>query len=212
MPAVKHDCTVLVANYHAPEEKNIESNIEILKKFGVSNILLQTDSFDPELYFKLLSITSVAELERMPQYKSSDSIKQTSQLLTYPVLMTHDIIGYQHVFVGEDQRPHIDFARKLIRRYDKQACIPVPVVTKVKIKDLNDGSKKMSKSNPSGCIFLDDTKESIYHKIKKSVTDASGLENLSNLYEYFVGEPLPSSYGNAKDRLSEAISLRLNLG
>lgn len=199
-------CTVLIANFHAPEEKSVEENISLLQSFGVKNFILQRDVFDPHLYFSLLSITSVAELERMPQFKSSIESKRTSQLLTYPVLMTHDLLGYEEVYVGEDQIPHVDFARKIIKKYDKTALCPKPIITEAKIRDLRKTSSKMSKSSPEGCLFLDDSPENIFAKIKRATMDELGAKNIEFLYKYFVKEDMPNSYGAAKTILSKSIS------
>ncbi len=207
-------CTVLVANYHAPEEKNLEQNIYLLKKFGIENIILQKDVFDARFYFELLNIVSVPELERMPQYKSACSKSQTSQLLTYPILMAHDVEGYEKVYVGEDQESHLQFAKKILNRHSefygaKNIC-PEPVITTVKIKDLRDSSKKMAKSHPEGCLFLDDSPSDIEKKIKRAVTDEQGVVNLQTLYNEFVNEPMPSSNGEAKTILSKKLIEKFN--
>lgn len=155
----------------------------------------------------MLTLISVPELQRMPQYKATE--EKTGQVLTYPVLMAHDVIGYEEVYVGEDQLPHIDLARKIINRYNRKhgTNLPCPkaIVTSAKIMDLQDSSKKMSKSNPKGCLFLDDSPAEMEFKIKKAVTNEPGVENLRVLYEEFVREPMPDRYGEAKAVLSKAL-------
>lgn len=201
---------VLIANYHAPDEKETVACINVLRAFGAEKIVEQRDAFDPALYFEMLGLISVPELQRMPQFKAADKENQTAQLLTYPVLMAHDVIGYEEVYVGEDQLPHIDLARRIIGRYNRKHSTylpcPKPVVSVGKITDLQDSSKKMSKSSPKGCLFLDDSAEEIAQKIKKAVTDTAGVENLRVLYNEFVGGSLPERYGEAKTALSSAIA------
>jgi tryptophanyl-tRNA synthetase len=159
----------------------------------------------------MLTLVSVPELERMPQYKVTDN--KTAQVLTYPVLMAHDVIGYSEVHVGDDQVPHIDLARKIIKRYNKKNetkfLCPKPVITTVKIADLQESAKKMSKSNPNGCLFLDDSPTEIESKIKKAVTDVEGVSNLRVLYDEFVKEPMPDRYGDAKTKLAQSLISRL---
>ena len=74
-PAVELGADVLVAEYHAPKatEDEVEEMYLALQEFGVASdyIHLQSKEFDPELYFRLLSIARVGELERMTQYMSS---------------------------------------------------------------------------------------------------------------------------------------------
>ncbi|MEI8270604.1 MAG: hypothetical protein WCG45_04490, partial [bacterium] len=196
---------VLVANYHAPEEKDFEDSIDCLEAFDVKNIIYQKDIFDPDLFFKLLNISNFNDLKKMTQFKSSDN--KTAQLVTYPVLMTHDIIGYKEVLVGEDQTQHVQYARKLIGAYNQKFGtnypIPIAKVISGRIKDLRDSSKKMSKSSPQGCLFLDDIPDEIESKIRKAITDEDGLKNLRFLFEKFVSEEVPDSNQKLKELLSE---------
>lgn len=212
MKPARLGCTVLVANYHAPEETSAEKNIELLRSFGAETIVLQRDIFNADFFFALLNIVSVPELERMPQFRNANNPldhSRTAQLLTYPVLMAHDVAGYEKVYVGEDQIPHIDFARKIIGRYNyhqkTDVLCPEPVVSSAKITDLRFSSMKMSKTHPEGCLFLDDSPEQIVLKIKRAVTDGAGVENLRVLYREFVDEEMPESYGVAKTVLADAI-------
>jgi tyrosyl-tRNA synthetase len=202
-------CDVLVANYHAPQEQEIPD----LKRYGVKNIKLQKDCFNAEVYFKLLMLAKIGDLNRMTQYKSADEKDRTAQLLTYPVLMAHDIMGYKEVLVGLDQEQHLQYGRKLLNKYNKvyetEYSIPVANIVVGRIKDLRDSTKKMSKSSPQGCLFLDDTADDIRQKIRKAVADEEGLNNLKFLYEEFVKETPPESNQKLKENLSEAIIRRL---
>lgn len=207
-PGQNNDTDVLIANYHAVNET---VNIELLHKFNVKNIKYQKDVFNPELYFRLLNLSSIGELQRMTQFKFYEN--KTAHLLTYPVLMSHDIAGYKEVLVGEDQKQHLEFGTKLLKKYNKAYqpyCIPKPNIVVGRIKDLIDPTKKMSKSSPKGCLFLTDTPEEIKLKIRKANTNSEGIENLSFLFKEFVGTEIPSSNSTLKDILSEKIIERFN--
>ena len=205
----REGCTVLVANYHAPEVKDLDSSISALRNNGVENIIIQKDIFNAELYFQLLNLSKMGDLGRMTQFKSSEEDDRTGQLLTCPVLMAHDVAGYSEVIVGEDQKQHLEYARKLLKKYNKvydaEYLIPSVKVVVGRVKDLREPSKKMSKSSPEGCLFLDDTEDDIRQKIRKATTDEDGLNNLKFLYGEFLGETIPESNQELKDNLSEAL-------
>ena len=201
-PAVELGADVLVAEYHAPKatEDEVEEMYLALQEFGVASdhIHLQSKEFDPGLYFRLLSIARVGELERMTQYMSSagkhiDGVPagNDAHLLVYPVLMVHDVMGYEEILVGEDQAQHLNYARDLIERYNRKfdETSPLPVARLVggRVMSLNDPSKKMSKSEPDGCLFLDDTPEETERKIRAAVTDTEGRANLINIYTALGG-------------------------
>ena len=126
-------------------------------------------------------ITPIAWLERNPTYKDQISELKGKELHThgflgYPVLQAADIALYkaEKVPVGEDQLPHLELTREIIRRFHflyKKEVFPEPeaVLTKVpKVPGL-DG-RKMSKSYGNG-IYLADSKEEVIKKIKTMVTD-----------------------------------------
>lgn len=200
---------VLVANYHAPEETNLENSVNLLKGFGVQKIRMQKDVFDADLYFKLLTLAKIGDLSRMTQYKSTEEDDRTGQLLTYPVLMAHDVAGYSEIIVGLDQKQHLEYARKLLKKYNSvyETDYPIPVANIVvgRVKDLREPQKKMSKSSPAGCIFLDDYPEDIRQKIRKATADEAGLENLRFLFTEFVKSEIPQSNLELKETLAEAL-------
>lgn len=200
---------VLVANYHAPEETNLENSVNLLKGFGVQNVKLQKDVFNADLYFKLLTLAKIGDLGRMTQYKSTEEDDRTGQLLTYPVLMAHDVAGYSEVIVGLDQKQHLEYARKLLRKYNSvygtEYPIPVANIVVGRVKDLREPQKKMSKSSPQGCIFLDDYPEDIRQKLRKATADEAGLENLRFLFTEFVKSDIPESNQELKEMLAEAL-------
>ncbi|MBP5327436.1 MAG: tryptophan--tRNA ligase [Bacteroidales bacterium] len=181
--------------------------------------------------------TYMGELSRMTQFKAK-SEKQTNVgcgLFTYPVLMAADIILYDSnvVPVGIDQKQHVELARdiaiRMNNRYGDLFVVPEPIIPKVgaKIKDLQDPTKKMSKSaeDPSGIIFLLDSENDIKKKINRAVTDNDGLvafdeehkpgiSNLITLYSALSGTPLQEAidhftgmtrYGDFKKEVLEVV-------
>jgi tryptophanyl-tRNA synthetase len=67
----RQGATVLVADYHAPQESYTEETEQLLRAFGVQFIERQCHIFDPDLFFRLLSIARVGDLNRMTQFKSA---------------------------------------------------------------------------------------------------------------------------------------------
>ena len=103
-------------------------------------------------------------------------------LLDYPVLMAADILLYQAdlVPVGEDQKQHLELTRDIAGRFNDQFApvlkVPEPLIRKegARVMSLTDGTKKMSKSDPSEMsrIHLLDKPDEIAKKIKKCKTDS----------------------------------------
>ena len=140
-----------------------------------------------ELAWLLNCITPINWLEDMIQFKEK-AIKQgqnvNTGLLDYPVLMAADILLYQadKVPVGEDQKQHLELTRDIAARFNHQFAkkkpvlkLPEPMIRKegARVMSLTDGTKKMSKSDPSdqSRISLLDTPEAIKNKIKRCKTD-----------------------------------------
>ena len=121
-------------------------------------------------------------------------------LLTYPVLMAADILIYNAsvVPVGNDQLQHLELTRTLARKFNskfgKTFFEPKPLLTSVpRLMSLDDPEKKMSKSRPEGCLFIDDEPNVIRKKIQRAVTDSEstieyspekrpGISNLVLIY------------------------------
>ena len=116
-------------------------------------------------------------LNRMTQFKEKagkDKEKASIGLYVYPVLMAADILLYDttHVPVGEDQKQHLELARDIAQKFNLDFNrpdffkIPEPMIQKnfSRIMSLKDGTKKMSKSDPSefSRINLNDTKAVSY--------------------------------------------------
>ncbi|MDB9313577.1 tryptophan--tRNA ligase [Spirulina sp. CS-785/01] len=160
-----------------------------------STLFIQSHiSAHSELAWLLNCITPLNWLERMIQFKEKAS-KQGENvsvgLLDYPVLMAADILLYDAdlVPVGEDQKQHIELTRDLVTRINDQygtkkepiLKYPEPLIRKegARVMSLTDGTKKMSKSDPSEMsrINLLDPPDEIAKKIKRCKTDPiKGLE------------------------------------
>ena len=201
---------VLIAAYHAPfcTDETINSVLFTLSRFGAINVVHQKNIFDATLYFRLLAITYPGELERMTQYRASDD--KTAHLFIYPVLMVHDVAGYDEVIVGEDQTQHLNFARDLLARYNKtfKADVLIPMANPIggRVMSLTDPTRKMSKSEPAGCLFLDDSPEEASRKIRKAVTTDAGRTNLYALYQELGGkQSLPEMNSTLKEILTDKV-------
>ncbi|MBR6418222.1 MAG: tryptophan--tRNA ligase, partial [Bacteroidales bacterium] len=135
--------------------------------------------------------------------------------------------------VGIDQKQHVELARdiavRMNNRYGELFVVPEPIIAKVgaKIKDLQDPTKKMSKSNedPMGTIFLLDSESDIKKKINRAVTDNDGyvafdeekkpgISNLITIYAALSHTPLQEAidhftgmtrYGDFKKEVLEVI-------
>ncbi len=156
-----------------------------------------------EFAWILNTITPVGELQRMTQFKDK-SLRQEEHinagLFTYPVLMAADILLYdaRTVPVGDDQLQHLELTRTLVRKFNAKFgntfVEPKGLLTRTpRVMSLKDPLKKMSKSQPDGCIFLDDEPEAIKAKVSRAVTDSEttiaydpdrrpGLANLLEIY------------------------------
>ena len=154
-----------------------------------STIFVQSHiSAHSEFAWLLNCITPLNWLERMIQFKEK-SIKQGENvsigLLDYPVLQAADILLYEpdQVPVGEDQKQHLELTRDIATRLNFQygaeespiLKIPEPLIRAegARVMSLTDGSRKMSKSDPSDMsrIELLDPPEVIQKKIKRCKTD-----------------------------------------
>lgn len=128
---------------------------------------------------------SIAELLRLPTLKEkvkTGSVENANALLMmYPVMMTADILVQRAsiIPVGKDQESHIEIARKIARRFNKEISdiFPEPtthILEMVKILSLREESK-MSKSFPEDAIFLTDSPEKVRAKIKRAQTANTGI-------------------------------------
>ncbi|RYE05726.1 MAG: tryptophan--tRNA ligase [Rickettsiaceae bacterium] len=139
-----------------------------------------------ELAWIFNCVTPIGQLKRMTQFKDKAGKDQENiclGLFSYPVLMAADILLYQAelVPVGEDQKQHLELTRDIAgiinRKFGYEVFkIPLPLIndTNSRVMSLDNGSKKMSKSNPSDLsrINLIDSTDQIVNKIKKAKTDS----------------------------------------
>lgn len=200
-----------------------------------------------ELTWILDCFTGVGEMQRMTQFKDKSTglgDERTSVgLFNYPVLMAADILLYnaQYVPVGDDQSQHLEFTRDIAARMNNRFgdlfTIPESVSDQhkffgkgqgLRIMDLQNPSKKMSKSDESGkgVIFLCDQPEQAAKKIMGATTDdlaninfdrqnQPGISNLLEILSLLRGQPIDdvtaefkgqSRYGDFKKVVAGEVS------
>lgn len=189
-----------------------------------TTIFLQSDvSEHSELNSILQNYLYMGELSRMTQFKDKSKKMNNNAiglgLFSYPSLMCSDILLYDVdiVPVGEDQVQHVELAHELVRRinsrYNSEVFkMPKAVVSKVgaRIMSLSDPSKKMSKSDPKGDIFLLEDVESIRKKIMRATTDLGsdiyydkenkpGISNLLTIYASLKNLSIEEAQDHFKD-------------
>ena len=150
-------------------------------------------------------VARVGWLNRMTQFKDKagkDRENVSVGLFSYPTLMAADILIYlaTHVPVGEDQKQHLELTRDIAQKFNNDFNtnifpIPEPLIfgEATRVMSLRDGTKKMSKSDPSDYsrIMLSDDEDKIVQKIRKAKTDPY---------------PLPTNMSEAEKR-PEALNL-----
>lgn len=239
---------------HSLLQASIMNNLKTYVAAGLpidnSSVYIYRQSFisaHSELTIILDSFTGMGEMSRMTQFKDKsatlDKDRVSVGLFNYPVLMAADILlyGAEYVPVGEDQSQHLEFARdiaeRLNNRFGELFTVPKPVKAQhaffgkdqgLRIKDLSDPSKKMSKSDDSakGIIFMSDNPEEAKLKIMSATTDSlasvaynkdnqPGVANLLEILALVSGEELDkvisrytgqTSYGSLKQELSGKVA------
>ncbi len=159
-------------------------------------------------------------LNRMTQFKDKagkNSENVSVGLFSYPTLMAADILIYlaTHVPVGDDQKQHLELTRDIAQKFNndfKTDFFPVPepliLGEATRVMSLRDGSKKMSKSDPSDYsrIMLTDTAENIIQKIKKAKTDPEPLpQDKTGLEKRPEAENLISIFASLQDTSIENV-------
>lgn len=162
-------------------------------------------------------VSRVGWMNRMTQFKDKAGKNReaySAGLYVYPNLMAADILVYQatYVPVGEDQRQHIELTNDIAQKFNHDYKVDffrevkgvIPEIS-ARVMNLRDGSKKMSKSDPSeqGRITLLDTDDDIALKIRKAKSDAEPLpfekneldrrleaKNLISMYSVLAQQPI----------------------
>jgi tryptophanyl-tRNA synthetase len=168
-----------------------------------------------QLGWVLSCVARIGWLNRMTQFKDKagkDREAASVGLYSYPTLMAADILTYHatHVPVGEDQKQHVELTRDIAAKFNHDFGmeffpLPEPVIegAATRVMSLRDGTKKMSKSDPSDMsrINLTDDADAIANKIRKARTDPAPLpdsftaladrpeaRNLVNIYAALAGK------------------------
>lgn len=204
-----YNCYFFVADYHSltthPDPKDLKANVFRVVAENVAGgldpekvaLYAQSDVPEiPELYLLMNMLAYKGELEKVPTFKDKVRLNPNNVnagLLTYPVLMTADILIHKAVLVpvGKDQEQHVEMARNFAQRFNHRygELFPEPYPFNfgdnlIKVPSL-DGNGKMSKSeNLNATIFLSDDDDTIRKKIMKAKTDAGPTEPNSTMPEY----------------------------
>ena len=244
-----YDSYIFVPDLHAitveqdPKllRERIRKNVALYIAAGLdpkkNTFYIQSENlYHANLSWILECTTYIGEASRMTQFKEKSRNKENISvgLFTYPILMASDILLYDADVVptGIDQKQHVELARNLAERFNKKYGstfkIPEPMIPEIgaKIKDLQEPTKKMSKSstNPKGIIYLLDDEATLRKKIMSAVTDSEGkvyydeqnkpgISNLLTIYSYFKNINIKETeeyfkdynYGNLKKEVADIV-------
>lgn len=243
-----YKCYFMIADLHSltedfePEQKQAQI-LDLIADFlavGLDpekSVLFQQSRIPAhaELTWLLGAGTPIGELERMTQFKDKAARQKeniNAGLFIYPILQAVDILLYSPplVPVGEDQTQHLELTRTIARKFNKKFghtfTEPKIMLTDApRVMSLKNPARKMSKSEPESCIFLEDTPAAIQEKVKRAVTDSGttifydpaqkpALSNLLMIYSAIVGEPVKASeerfvgksYAQFKEELAQTIA------
>ena len=254
----KNNCIYCVVDLHAI---TVKQDPKILKKnIRETTATFLASGLDPKksIIFNQSMVPSHSEgawllgctarmgwLNRMTQFKEKagkDKEKASVGLYIYPILMASDILLYDatHVPVGEDQKQHLELTRDIAQKFNTDfnspnfLTTPEPLIQDnfSRIMSLKDGTKKMSKSDPSdqSRINMTDDKDQIVNKIKKAKTDSAQLPDndkdinkrpeLINLYGIFsslenqslsstINDFKGKNFSDFKNKLAEVLVERI---
>ncbi len=238
---------------HGDLQKQIWNNLRLFVAAGLpinnDDVHLYRQSYisaHSELTWVLDCFTGMGEMGRMTEFK--DKLSKIGEdrvslgLYNYPVLMASDILLYNatYVPVGDDQSQHLEFTRDIAERMNNKfgELFTMPKAVKeqheffgkdqgLRIKDLADPTKKMSKSDESGkgVIFLSDDPEISAKKIMSATTDdlanikydpqnQPGISNLIEILALISGKSKEdvisewqgkTSYGEFKQAVADAM-------
>lgn len=249
---------IFVPDLHSivgPVDVDIRKNSVLSMKYYLAaglklneNVHIYRQSYVPahsEMLWLLNSLSTMGELSRMTQFKEKTAGKASVDvgIFDYPVLMAADILLYSanYVPVGEDQFQHLELTRNLAMRVNNKygEIFVVPEKTEeqvkfmgtgegVRIRDLTDPTKKMSKSAraENSKIMLTDAPEAAAKKIMSATTDSlakvkfdmfnqPGISNLLQIEALINDKPLQeviatwqgeTRYGDLKKQVASSVS------
>ncbi len=205
----KFSCVYCIVDQHAitvdQDPGYLRSNIlEVLASFiacGIdykNQIIFQQSSVaaHSQLAWIFNCVSRIGWLNRMTQFKDKAGKNKENVsvgLMVYPNLMAADILAYlaTHVPVGDDQKQHLELSRDIAQKFNNDFNVdffpqPEPVIygEATRVMSLRDGTKKMSKSDPSELsrILLTDSNDQISTKMKKAKSDSDFIpETLEEL-------------------------------
>lgn len=237
-----HDDIHIYRQSYVPAHSELTWILDCFTGFGEMNRMTQFKDKSSKLAGSGLA-DIIAEVE--VEYRQSQQI--SVGLFNYPVLMAADILLYdaRYVPVGEDQTQHLEFTRDVAERFNNKfmdvfpgAVFAPPLSVKeqhaffgkdqgLRIKDLADPSKKMSKSDETGkgVIFLSDTPDAAAKKVMGATTDSlasihydkasqPGISNLLDILALLSHKPVKEvasewegreRYGELKTAVAEAV-------
>jgi tryptophanyl-tRNA synthetase len=205
----EYECYFFVADWHSltthPDTKELRNSVlrvlaeNIAAGLDPLKVCLYVQSSIPEiaeLYLLLNMLAYKGELEKTATFKDKVRLQPdnvNTGLLTYPVLMSADILVHRakYVPVGKDQEQHLEITRNFAQRFNHRYGDLFPEAKAfnfgnelIKIPSL-DGTGKMSKSeNQYATLYLADSDEMIRKKVMKAKTDAGPTEHNSQMPEY----------------------------
>ena len=243
----ENECFFFLADLHALTETPEPSTLRQRTHMAVAELLAMgvdaqrstvfAQSHLPEhaeLAWILGCLTGFGEASRMTQFKEKQAQGAVGSvgLFTYPVLQAADILMYQAdaVPIGEDQRQNLELTRDLAKRfnarYGQTFTLPAPYAGKAgeRIKDLQDPSRKMSKSiGGPGTVWVLDEPSVVAKKVRSAVTDTGrevragddkpGITNLLTMLSVATGKAVPEleaaydgkGYGDFKADVADAV-------
>lgn len=234
---------------HSTLQADIIRNLRVFVAAGLPlekpSVYLYRQSYVPahcELAWIFNCFTGFGELSRMAEFKDKSARLGIDHIgvgqFDYPPLMAADILLYNALYVpvGDDQRQHIEYTRTIAQRLNKRfgELFVVPKSMKeqhqffgkdqgLRIKDLMDPAKKMSKSDETGkgVIFMTDSPETARKKIMSATTDSEGrvrhnvdkqpgVTNLLDILKLLGGNPDEfigqEQYGPLKNAVADTVA------
>ena len=209
-----HECVFCIVDLHAitvwQDPEKLSANTRELTAFFIAcgidpkkSILFNQSqvSAHAQLAWIFNTVARMGWMGRMTQWKDKagkNSEQASLGLFAYPALMAADILLYHatHVPVGDDQKQHLELTRDVATKFNHDYGVDFFPITEpviegpaTRVMSLRDGTKKMSKSDPSDMsrINMGDDADTISKKLRKARTDP---------------EPLPETYAELEERPS----------